>query len=76
MTSEFLNTGKAFSITKQDKKEIFDMMQSYAQAVPGAKVDTSVLKMRERTASGELLPEKKETAKTSLLASKLKQKGR
>ena len=76
MAAEFLNTGKAFSITQEDKKEIFGMMQSYAQAVPGAKADASVLKMRERSSSGELLPAQKETAKASLLASKITQKGR
>ena len=58
MTEEFLNTGRAFSVSAADKKEISAMLQRYAAAV-GEKPDTSLSTMRERTADGTLLPEKK-----------------
>ena len=75
MTEEFLNTGKAFSISQKDKKDIAKMIKDYVKAVPEAKMDMSVLKMRERTASGELLPVQNDTAKIAL-AAKLKAQGR
>lgn len=75
ITPDFLNKGLAFSISIEDKEYLTDALLGYAAAV-GEKPDTSLSTMRERTADGKLLPEKKETAKTSLLASKIKQKGR
>ena len=74
MTTDFLNTGKAFSISQQDKKEISDMMRDYAAAVPGAVADKSVLSMRERTADGKLLPENK--AVNAAVIAKAMQAGR
>ena len=75
MTEEFLNTGRAFSISQKDKKDICKMIKDYVKAVPEAKMDMSVLKMRERKASGELLPVQNDTAKIAL-AAKLKAQGR
>ena len=76
MTADFLNVGKAFSITQKDKKEIYDMVCDYAKTVPGAKEDKSVLQMRERTPEGELLPAQKNVSKTAVISAALKQKGR
>lgn len=77
MTAESLKTGKAFSITQKDKRDILNMTKSYAQAVRGATEDKSVLQMRERTPSGELLPVQKDAAKTAaLVSSVLNRKGR
>ena len=73
MTPDFLNKGQAFSITAGDKKAISAALKRYAAAV-GAKVDTSLSAMRERTADGTLLPEKK-TVNAAVVA-KAKQKGR
>ena len=58
MKPEFLNEGKAFSISSENKKEINNMLQKYADAFD-MKADTSLSIMRERTADGKLLPEKK-----------------
>ena len=74
MTEEFLNTGLAFSITPEDKKEIVAMIQDYAAAV-GVKPDLSVLTMRERTPDGKLLPEKK-SAKAAVVAKAVQARGR
>ena len=74
MTEEFLNTGLAFSITPEDKKEIVAMVRDYAAAV-GVKPDMSVLTMRERTPDGKLLPEKK-SAKAAVVAKAVQAKGR
>ena len=78
MSKEFLNTGKAFSITSADKKEIAAMVQDYAETV-GTKADTSVLAMRERTPDGKLLPapdEKNAGLQTAVAARAVKAKGR
>ena len=73
MTPEFLNKGQAFSITAGDKKAIAAALKRYADAV-GAKADTSLSTMRERTADGTLLPEKK--AVNAAVVAKAKQRGR
>ena len=73
MTPEFLNKGQAFSITAGDKKTMNAALKRYADAV-GAKVDTSLSTMSERTADGKLLPEKK--AVNAAVIAKAKQKGR
>ena len=73
MTEQFLNTGKAFSVSVDGKKEISAMLRNYAAAV-GDKPDTSILTMRERTADGTLLPEKK--AVNAAVAAKAKREGR
>ena len=78
MTAGFLNTGKRFSITTEDKREIAAMVLGYASAVPGAKVDKSVLEMYERTSSGELLSGRRKElndSKKVLITSVSKQKG-
>ncbi|MBO4521120.1 MAG: hypothetical protein J5787_07940 [Alphaproteobacteria bacterium] len=69
MTADFLNTGKAFSVTRKDKEDFLSMMKLYSIVVRGATADKSVSQMRERTASGELLPDRKETTKTTALVS-------
>ncbi|MBR1778448.1 MAG: hypothetical protein IJ752_07715 [Alphaproteobacteria bacterium] len=76
MTAEFLNTGRPFSVTSQDKREISAMIRDYVSAVPGAKPDRSVMTMRTRALTGELLPVQKDTAQTAALSSVLKQRGR
>ena len=73
MTPEFLNQGKAFSITAEDKKAISSALKRYAAAV-GKEPDTSLQSMRERRADGTLLPEKK--AVNAAVVAKAKQKGR
>ena len=74
MTTDcFLNEGMAFSVSAEDKKEFADMTRHYAGAV-GAKVDTSVMSMRSRSASGRLLPENNTV--NAAFASKAKQSGR
>lgn len=75
MTEEFLNTGRAFSITQKDKREIYAMVCNYAKAVPETKTDMSVLTMRERKENGELLPAR-DAAQTAVVAAKLNRKGR
>ena len=73
ITPDFLNKGLAFSIPIEDKKAISATLRGYADAV-GAKVDTSLSTMRERTADGKLLPEKK--AVKAAIVAKTKQASR
>ena len=70
-----LYTGKAFSVTQKDKRELYAMVCNYAKAVRGTKTDMSVLKMRERKETGELLPAK-DAVQTTVISTALKQKGR
>ena len=73
MTEDFLNTGKAFSVSAADKKEITAMLQRYAAAA-GDRPDTSIQSMRERAADGMSAPESK--AVNAAVVAKAKQEGR
>ena len=55
ISADFLNSGKPFSITPEDKKEIVAMVQDYADSVPKAKADKSVLSMPDRDQNGNLV---------------------
>lgn len=54
MTPEFLNTGKAFSITKKDRDEMTKKISDYAKAV-GVAPDTSLMTMNLRDEQGNLI---------------------
>ena len=73
MSPDFLNKGLAFSITEEGRKTMTDALLGYAAAV-GEQPDTSLSAMRERTADGKLLPEKK--AVKAAVVAKAKQEGR
>ncbi len=77
MSADFLNSGKPFSITPEDKKEIVFMLQDYADSVAGAKMDKSVLHMAERNKNGELIkPASLQEKPISFISTRLSQKGR
>lgn len=76
MTRDFLTTGKAFSVTREDKEEFLRMTKLYARTVRGATEDKSVAAMRERTSSGELLPVRETPKKALLVSSVLSRKER
>lgn len=55
MDEEFLNSPKAFSIPPRDKLEVMTFVADYARRVPGAAVDSSVMKMPSRGRNGEIM---------------------
>ena len=56
MKPEFLNKGKAFSITEKDRQEIHDTIRRYAGAF-GIRADSSILTMNGRTPDGKVVSE-------------------
>ena len=54
MTPEFLNTGKAFSITKKDRDEMTKKINAYAKTV-GVAPDRSLMTMNLRDEQGNLI---------------------
>ncbi len=77
MSADFLNKGKPFSITPEDKKEIVDMIQDYAKLVPQAKADKSVLSMAERDYTGKIIKEATSQKKSvAVISASSKGKGR
>ncbi|HBO58846.1 MAG TPA: hypothetical protein DD624_02925 [Alphaproteobacteria bacterium] len=55
MTAEYLNSDKPNALTAKAKREIKAVLADYANAVPGAKLDTSINKMATRDKDGKIM---------------------
>lgn len=76
--AEFLDSDKAFSVSKSDRESIIEWTKDYADEVYGAKRDRSVYKMAVRDETGKIIAPAKTKAASPAVKAKIadKAKGR
>ncbi len=75
MTADWLNSDKPNALTAEAKREIKAVLADYAQAVPGAKSDTSIDKTATRDKDGKILEPAKMASNAAVLAKSTQGRG-